>query len=640
YTVTTENYNGAYLSPVIEALPGDTVAAHLENLLKLRTTDARLTMAGAPGENPTNLHYFHGGIVTPRNSRKEVGIDAGKGTGDNIYVRLKNQKAGGPYSFDFNVPIPGEGMLDARVLEGVGMIAHPYGLDWYHSHMHGISSDQVMGGLSGLLSVGEDNVNVKAKCLLGEPPDKCIKDTADLKKRTIVRYALLRDISLKNISALPGDDTEPKTAAWAPEQRDFPGDDLPLDTKCGVWKTPNSQPDFNPKLREGFCQRDQGSAWLFTLNGQRFPTITVEAGKNLLLRLGNLSANVAYWLELYNESTGETFPLTILSLDGVVPAFPVDPTHPGIPVDAFNVNDLLLMSASRAEIYVRNDDKKREEQVYVLRTKTLNTESQNDHWPEIQLARIVLKPSVSISGIALALNAPTESPSKLVAAKQLRAEPLPQGCVRDLDPAKGEIRRVTFMDNPDLPAGHWKIKTEIVHPPGPGPFTENQFVADPTATVDEPFEAYVQPDHSFDWEGTGVNHAKHVCIHLDHKGSHKQLWVLKNPTAELHNFHIHQIKFRLATTQDLKEHNITPPDESHTCPDAPASCDHPDYKYYEDSPNPKAVWHDTMPMPDGRVFVIMSFDAAQQVGRFVYHCHILKHEDKGLMAPIEVWGAP
>ena len=34
----------------------------------------------------------------------------------------------------------------------------------------------------------------------------------------------------------------------------------------------------------------------------------------------------------------------------------------------------------------------------------------------------------------------------------------------------------------------------------------------------------------------------------------------------------------------------------------------------------------------------MSFDDARhQVGRFVYHCHILKHEDRGLMAPIEVW---
>jgi FtsP/CotA-like multicopper oxidase with cupredoxin domain len=33
----------------------------------------------------------------------------------------------------------------------------------------------------------------------------------------------------------------------------------------------------------------------------------------------------------------------------------------------------------------------------------------------------------------------------------------------------------------------------------------------------------------------------------------------------------------------------------------------------------------------------MSFDADEQVGRYVFHCHILKHEDSGLMAPIEVW---
>jgi hypothetical protein len=58
---------------------------------------------------------------------------------------------------------------------------------------------------------------------------------------------------------------------------------------------------------------------LFTLNGQRFPTITVAGGKNLLLRIGNLSANVGYWLELYNEADGTVLPLTVLSLDGVVP---------------------------------------------------------------------------------------------------------------------------------------------------------------------------------------------------------------------------------------------------------------------------------------------------------------------------------
>ena len=48
-------------------------------------------------------------------------------------------------------------------------------------------------------------------------------------------------------------------------------------------------------------------------------------------------------------------------------------------------------------------------------------------------------------------------------------------------------------------------------------------------------------------------------------------------------------------------------------------------------------WHDTIPIPPSkRVYVIMSFDAEQQLGRYVFHCHILKHEDNGLMAPIEV----
>jgi FtsP/CotA-like multicopper oxidase with cupredoxin domain len=103
------------------------------------------------------------------------------------------------------------------------------------------------------------------------------------------------------------------------------------------------------------------------------------------------------------------------------------------------------------------------------------------------------------------------------------------------------------------------------------------------------------------------------------------------------------MKFRLATSDDLKEHNIKPPTVSHTCQDEP--CSEYDYKFYEEKgPGSDAGleavrWHDTMPVPitGPGVFLIMSFDAAEQVGRFVYHCHILKHEDRGLMAPIEVW---
>jgi FtsP/CotA-like multicopper oxidase with cupredoxin domain len=41
YTVETENYNRSYLTPVIQAMPGDTVAAHLENDLRPRAANHR-----------------------------------------------------------------------------------------------------------------------------------------------------------------------------------------------------------------------------------------------------------------------------------------------------------------------------------------------------------------------------------------------------------------------------------------------------------------------------------------------------------------------------------------------------------------------------------------------------------------------
>ena len=85
YTVTTENYNKRYLPPVVEVKAGDTVAATLVNKLASGEPPPARTQARPSTEvghkhgqgNPTNLHYFHGGIVTPRNAR-EIDIDAEK----------------------------------------------------------------------------------------------------------------------------------------------------------------------------------------------------------------------------------------------------------------------------------------------------------------------------------------------------------------------------------------------------------------------------------------------------------------------------------------------------------------------------------------------------------------------------------
>ena len=667
YTVETENYNGSYLSPVIEAHVGDTAAAVLENSLKPREpSDSDGANAGHHAtDNATNLHFFHGGVVTPRNARRanDPNDDAArKGDGDNVYTYWKPSEAPFPY----HVPIPHS--LDARVIDGVGKIPHPSGLNWYHSHMHGRSSDQVMGGLSGLLSVGDAKANVVA--CKKDPADqtKCLDDpqaTADLKARTDVRYALLRDISLQKIDALPDASTAtPKTATWAPDLKGW----VKGDGECGVWRLVGGQlqKDEAKQLRKGYCQRDKDNAWLFTVNGQRFPTITVEGGRNLLLRLGNLSPNVVYWLELNNEQNeADKQKLLLVGVDGVVPAKAVlaDPNR--IPVRATAVDDLVLMPASRAEIFIRNDCLRPQEQTYVLRTKGLNAGTANntksDRWPEIQLMRIVLKASTVSCTEDIALNAVAGradfqaiilSEGALVATK-------PKGCVDDIDPAKNEHRRVTFKDVSNPPPGkiiNWGVLTEIVHPPdgSTSPVPYDSFVTADAKTVgkidpDEglvgiPFEDYDLGGGNIDWDNSnGLR--PHVCVFADPRNpgntsGQQQLWVLKNGTGQLHNFHIHQMKFRLATAEELTNRfkiDVTN-EPAEVCADPPA-CKGPIYKLYEaKAADENTVWHDTIPMPPSkRVYVIMSFVAEEQVGRYVFHCHILKHEDTGLMAPFEVW---
>jgi hypothetical protein len=653
YTVDTDHYNDNYLTPIVEAHPGDTVKATIVNKLKPRPHDGM--PASEHDWNPTNLHYFHGGIVSPANTWP---LAAEQGTGDNVYVYLRS--ANDPQvkrnDFALTVPIPVD--LDARVLEdeAARTISHPLGLNWYHSHLHGISSTQVLGGMSGLLSAGDATANVKAACKPESPSSsKCVndvkKDTDDLKKKTKVYYAILRDISLKKLTKRP-DEPGSGTAEWDPSRVDFQ-----QDTPCRAWDGTGLSDDR--KFRLGFCQREPGTAWLFTLNGQRYPTIHVRKGENLLVRMGNLSANVGYDLTLTEKDKAPPRDLTVLSLDGVVPAFPVLQEQADTAVEAVTYPHILLMPSSRVEFYVRNDEIIHpEEQHYVLRTKGVR-DIGNDEWPEIQLAEIVLEPNDKTTDVKVALNALIATPPSFFVRMQRFGSRLAElatpsflageeehspGCMRDLNPGSNEYRRVTFFDDSVTPPGFtadWNIKTEIIQPSSPRK-NENDQLADGAATIGPlPFEVYDNGDGTINWKTP-----KHVCIHVDHtsvNGGHQQLWVLRNGTGTLHNFHIHQMKFRLATRKELEDkYNIDVDNSVGSC--GPATL----YKCFDNlntaigDPKSRPIqWHDTIPVPPGsRVFIVMSFDAKEQIGRFVFHCHILKHEDKGLMAPIEVWGKP
>jgi len=93
-------------------------------------------------------------------------------------------------------------------------------------------------------------------------------------------------------------------------------------------------------------------------------------------------------------------------------------------------------------------------------------------------------------------------------------------------------------------------------------------------------------------------------------------WTLVNETGERHTFHIHQLDFLVISINGNDE-------------DATGLRDNIDLPY-----------RDPVTGEPGVVTVIIPFTDPTIVGRFPFHCHILEHEDGGMMATMEVRPRP
>jgi FtsP/CotA-like multicopper oxidase with cupredoxin domain len=89
-------------------------------------------------------------------------------------------------------------------------------------------------------------------------------------------------------------------------------------------------------------------------------------------------------------------------------------------------------------------------------------------------------------------------------------------------------------------------------------------------------------------------------------------WIIENRTQELHAFHIHQLHFMLL------DWNGIPLDE-------PFLRDTINVSYWDG----KSTQYPS-------VRLRMDFRSPSVVGTFVYHCHLLEHEDGGMMGLIRV----
>jgi FtsP/CotA-like multicopper oxidase with cupredoxin domain len=354
YSTGKENLYRPFL---IRANPGDTLRFDLVN--QLAATDG--------SANAINLHT-HGLIVPPRRCAP---------FGDSIYLETA-ATATARYAITIPNKLPG-----AMFAGGGPDRPYPDGVNWFHAHVHGKARPDVMAGQSGMLQVGDLLATMRATPGL-TPAAKAALDHTD------VVYLGLRDIQL----VVRAGDTPDRVRNGTPAEWLSDYDPAACPSQSNPPPNPPTADSFSGP---GFCGHHgvkigtntdptKDLVWLFTVNGQAFPTIRAKAGRNQLWRIANLSPNVTYLLELVKDGDpwDEPQPLDVLSLDGIV-AGTAQINGSDLKV-GIRIQHLLLMPASRAEVFIPAP---LPSVSLTIRTAGIVTGATGDSWPRIDLAHLL-----------------------------------------------------------------------------------------------------------------------------------------------------------------------------------------------------------------------------------------------------------
>ncbi len=600
YTVTLPGYGtdpasaaaDSYRPFVMAASPGDTVRIDVVNQLA----------AGEPLDGAVNLH-IHGVITSPRPCTP---------LGDDIFVA---DQPGTTTSYRYDVPatLPGY-MLGSQAAPQ----PYPSGLQWLHAHLHERTADDITAGQSAMFYVGD----LRADLLASPATDAA--STAALNSADVL-YMGLRDIQLAvPRGAVPGAVPAGQTAQWL-HGADF------NPNACLTYANP-PVPVPNQFAGPGYCGHHgataggvtnpgQDTVWLHTVNGQANPTVMLQPGRNQIWRIANLSADETYILELVDNATGQAESLDVLSLDGVA-AGTRSTGGAGLQVGV-PLQRVLMLPATRAEILVINAGGAAGRQM-TLRTTGITTGAQGSHWPRIDLAQVSMPPGPQPAAAGSSLTAgmvmtlPMTAPAS-VAPSNVAVGAAPANCIT-LPAGRVTRRRITFADNPNPTDGTYTylLGSEVVDANGVTIDAQHTIAPQPF-----PMQAMLQPDS-----------VPHVCARL----GTQEVWEIVNYTGELHNVHVHEDKFRLTLPTDS---GAPPGFRTAQAVQDPSGLL---TQYAPETQNAGAidnvdVYHDTFPLAPygGRIFITVPFFAPEQVGNFVYHCHILSHEDHGMMAPFQVY---
>ena len=607
--------------------PGDELRVRLVNNLPTVTDASNIGANPYLINNPTNLHT-HGLIVEPHRA-----VGPADTYGDYVLLQVINPaNQAVPAGVKAVTPVhPGldlvQGAAEYKYLIDA---THPPGLMWFHPHMHGVSVNQITSGMAGAITIGS-------------AADEC----ADSACVNAVTRSGLRHIVLK--------DTQVASGGLLSTQPD--------PTFCnGAPATP----------RQGSCPGQgmfAGGTWLHTVNGQVYPQITVGAPGEIW-RIVNAAPNSSYQLSVVGTASGTALPFQVIAIDGIalgsptaIPAAYAGKINflscPGVAnsgKQAVCTDTLRMMPSSRVDIRVLRTDNGALPQTAILRTAQYDTGELllGDHWPAIDLAAVTLvsRDPAAIDQIAIKDTAPALlsavgqllKPATLQVPGTSTTVPAAASAAA-MTPAAGPALQPSLTQAPTVAITPQVLTGQVADPlckPIASGHHRKILFGWPTPTtfglgyveVDQngkDIEATRTPIRAFDPT------VETVCVPLPKGNGVQEVWELVNTTSEDHNFHIHQLRFALLTGGVSPGTGI------------PASI------------GQSPVLHDNIPLPrptaaasaaacDGTLATVQSGKCKpsstfvsvpfREVGDFVFHCHILDHEDNGMMARIRVVVTP
>jgi FtsP/CotA-like multicopper oxidase with cupredoxin domain len=491
-------------SPTLRVRPGDLLILRLKNDLSAAKGVAATPAPGAPqthahgnsGKNSdpcnsstmtltsTNLH-FHGLTIPPICHQDDV-------------LKTSIQPGDPPFEYRFRIPAN-----------------EPPGLYWYHPHIHGFSTPQVIGGASGAMII--------------EGIERANREVAGLPERVLV----IRDQNLLNPHAPPS-----KSEPVVPHNLiDRDGDSANNGTGFGkpakdlsVNFVPVPYPDYPPAV------------------------LKMKPGERQLWRVLNASAITYLNLAVVFKRAPQM--LGIVAIDGV-------PTNEnGNAANAIEWHDHVgVPPGARVEFIVTGPPLG---MPALFVTRTVNTGQGGENDPHRALASMVAADDAAEPRSTLAAN----------------PEPLPPPALPWLGSVTPtRVRRLYFSEKLEDPNNPNSATTFYI-------------------TVDGQTPAAFDP----------ASDAPNIIA----KQGDVEDWIIENRSTELHAFHIHQIHFLLM-------------DWSGVAVDEPFLRDTVNVPFY----NGRALQYPS-------VRVRMDFRDPNTVGTFVYHCHLLEHEDGGMMGLIRI----